>query len=343
VNTEKWEKLSILLESVASELGKLESGLRTSTDALAKFGQIMDTVNGAHQRTTTKSPEDNSLRDRLIQLLRSSLHMRSVMEAKAALTAAGARVMFGNRNSVCMAHLTRGLLELCAAYAFLSNKLHEAVESLATANGRDKAIRCVERCEAAVSKLYYGSGSCEDTTVKASKPSQHIKEALGLEAYAQYEFLCDLVHPNYGSNTLVSGGTLGEGDISLEEPPINDLAHIAQVARDAANDILDKMDRMSGDMDEIHAWITRLEHEECQAAFARRKAKSAGSGSSAEDPIRFPTARDMKEEKDWALQEISQRGFELESRETLALGLFRYRNATLQLFVQFDKGRSAEQ
>jgi len=59
--------------------------------------------------------------------------------------------------------------------------------------------------------LYYGlSNSVDKAFVHindmldvAAKDREHIRQ--------DYASLCDYVHPNYGSNTLVSGGTLGAG------------------------------------------------------------------------------------------------------------------------------------
>jgi hypothetical protein len=125
-------------------------------------------------------------------------------------------------NPLSIANTTRALLEHLAALNFLVTRARRLLDGLQGQGSKPKADEHFDRTDKVFQRCYYGhSPKAQGTDLKA----YHI-ESDYLEGFRTkyprivevYAFLCEYVHPNHGSNVLVSAGTLGVG---LLRPPIS--------------------------------------------------------------------------------------------------------------------------
>lgn len=118
---------------------------------------------------------------------------------------------------------------------------------------------------------------------------------------ADYDFLCDFVHPNYGSNFLVTSGTLAEGLIDTPNEYARNLnilfvkkclrywMYYKQLRLQDANANL-----------KLSSWLRRAEKKGAKASriFSKKAPKYNGDGKSIETAYSFPAARDKAEESE---------------------------------------------
>ena len=133
-----------------------------------------------------------------------------------------------------------------------------------------------------------------------------------------YDYLCEYVHPNHGSNTLVARGEIGRGEL---EP---DASHLANV-----------LDRMCGYCVCAIKAVQELELEGAitcmlvsdlskravkrgatvRNVFAKRPAKPEGDGKSKETAFHFPRARTPQEAIGMIYEYLESEGIEVPRQE----------------------------
>lgn len=116
---------------------------------------------------------------------------------------------------------------------------------------------------------------------------------------SDYDFLCDFVHPNYGSNFLVSTGTIAEGSIDAPNEQVSNL-NILFVKKCLRywlyyKELL-KLDFIAHL--NFSTWLQRSHKRGAKASriFSRRASKIEGDGQSVQSAYSFPRARDSNEE-----------------------------------------------
>jgi hypothetical protein len=119
------------------------------------------------------------------------------------------------KNPIALANNTRALVEHLAALVAISNELEELETKLPGQNTEKAIDGLIKRAEVFMHRAYYGksgkvSGKKEDQALHVNDCLEALtKEAPDIEEV--YAFLCEYVHPNYGSNLLVSSGQLAAG------------------------------------------------------------------------------------------------------------------------------------
>ena len=111
-----------------------------------------------------------------------------------------------------------------------------------------------------------------------------------------YKFMCDFVHPNFGSNLLISSGQLGEGII---DPPLNEKIKIIKQILIYIDCLLDFLSEQHyryaniGIILEDYIEKTTLENATITNIFHIESAHKliSGNGSNKETAISFPKAR----------------------------------------------------
>jgi hypothetical protein len=156
----------------------------------------------------------------LYELARSHFFMLRVACLKLAQLAKGIKWAITAGNPMVQISLTRSLLEHTAALAFQLEKLAGLEEDLSKQDYLTKLQDAVRRHQSTVEKLYFGDRSPDRGTTKQKHFHVNDYRKVLRKDYPDeeqvYDALCDFVHPNFGSNSLVSSGTLGKG--SLDRP-----------------------------------------------------------------------------------------------------------------------------
>ncbi len=116
---------------------------------------------------------------------------------------------------------------------------------------------------------------------------------------SDYDFLCDFVHPNYGSNFLVTSGTFAQGQIDTPNEPLQNL-NILFVKKCLRYWLYYKELRAIDVRANIklYSWLGRSEQRGVKASriFSKKSPKYLGDGRTLESAYYFPNARDKAEE-----------------------------------------------
>lgn len=116
---------------------------------------------------------------------------------------------------------------------------------------------------------------------------------------ADYDFLCDFVHPNYGSNFLVTSGNLAEGLIDTPNDYVLNL-NILFVKKCLRYWIYYKELRILDARAnlKLNSWLQRSQKRGVKASriFSKKVSKYHGDGKTMNTAYSFPTARDKVEE-----------------------------------------------
>lgn len=162
-----------------------------------------------------------TIAQRLFNLSKNGFFLIQVCECKINYLAEALLHAIECRNPVSLANNTRALIEHVAALVFVMQSLERLKDSLDGQGSEKKINEAIAKAEAILKRAYYGKSPKGKDKAEAAP---HIEsECLpALEKHVPdirevYDFLCEYVHPNYGSNLLVSTGQLGKG--RLNPPP----------------------------------------------------------------------------------------------------------------------------
>jgi hypothetical protein len=152
--------------------------------------------------------------------------------------------------------------------------------------------------ESILRRAYYGS-SPKAKNKKEAAPHIESECLAAFEKHVPdirdvYDFLCEYVHPNHGSNLLVSTGRLGTG--RLNPPPEFHKDTIDQICRYSTLTMLflrDKLALMSGDLLYLKDLVDRcfVKGTKISTVFSKKNALPDGDGLSKETAYFFPKAR----------------------------------------------------
>jgi hypothetical protein len=151
---------------------------------------------------------------RLFELGRDHFFVVRVIGLKLAEVGRGFLAAKSQRNPTVLLTLARSFMEHTASLSYQVNELAKVESDLSKQPEGDRILVAIDRHHSIIQKIYYGR-SPKDSKME----SVHINDMLEKlqESYPSeeedYGRLCEYVHPNYGSNKLVSGGELGTGKL----------------------------------------------------------------------------------------------------------------------------------
>ncbi len=136
-------------------------------------------------------------------------------------------------NPIALANNTRALVEHIAALIAVSDELEALANRLPGKNSEIAIGTLLSKAEVFLRRAYYGKSP--KSTIQKEDQALHINDCLDSLAKQVpdikevYDFLCEYVHPNYGSNALVSSGQLAAGHLVPSEvfnrPVLDRLKH----------------------------------------------------------------------------------------------------------------------
>lgn len=229
----------------------------------------------------------------LFELLKDNIFLARVMGNK--LAAIGDGIVFAktNQNPTVHVSLARAFLEHAASVAYHAEILEKCVDGF-------KAIKNLDQLKSAFSKnhkifrqIYYGS------TIDADKNFVHVNDMIkALEKKLpgirqSYDNLCDFVHPNFGSNKLVSSGELGSGKLYASHELIKfEQDEADRIIEDCACAVRELQLRLAAGMVEINSRlnISLYPNVTISKVFSEKKTH-VGKGKTKEDAIFFHNAR----------------------------------------------------
>lgn len=131
-------------------------------------------------------------------------HLTLVFRYKSKEIARGIFSSFEMENPVVLFNLARAFVEHTSSIAYQENALKKAVSDISGKQIEDQIHKSIEFHRDVARRLYYG-GEGSPVAMKRIHVNDLLK-SLGIiyqSVLEDYERLCEFVHPNYGSNTLV--------------------------------------------------------------------------------------------------------------------------------------------
>lgn len=201
-------------------------------------------------------------------------------------------------NPVSIANNSRAMLEQVAAIAMVNSIVDKLLSDLENQGSEAKITDALSRASTALHRSYYGTSPKLEK--EKSKQAHHIHDSLKAlgeihpEVPEIYDYLCEYVHPNFGSNTLVSDGELGRGSLEPDPETLSGvLKRMCQycVFVLALHDELDNSSRATMAKLADLASICGTKGVKIQNLFVKRSARPEGDGKSKETAYFFPKAR----------------------------------------------------
>lgn len=220
---------------------------------------------------------------------RDHYHLFLVGQYKVREIARGIRISLEIENGTVLFSLARALVEHTAAMAYQVRKLEAAIDDLPKRTLREQFRATIERHHNHATALYYN----ERAKVHVNDMIAALKTYI-VDIQSGYDQLCEFVHPNYGSNQLVSSGTLGSGKIgsntALLAPEVES-AHdlMERCAKLVQNDLNREVGYHLG---KVSSWIEIASQNgvKLSQVFSTRGAVS-GDGKTKETALHFQKAR----------------------------------------------------
>ena len=119
------------------------------------------------------------------------------------------------KNPIALANNVRALVEHVAALVAITKELEKLIQRLQGQSQEKAIVLALQNAETFIHRAYYGKSP--KITTEKKEQALHVNDCLKAfkddvpDIEEVYDFLCEYVHPNHGSNALVSSGQLGSG------------------------------------------------------------------------------------------------------------------------------------
>jgi hypothetical protein len=252
-------------------------------DALMKAADLkIKSVNSSTDAVEAATLMHGFARDHLHLLLVGQFKIREL-----------ARAILESQNETVLFNLARSLIEHTAALAYQTSALEKAANEFPKKNDLKTLRTTIEQHHNLVKTLYYNE-----------KATVHVHDMIKAltkyheSARREYDELCEFVHPNYGSNKLVSSGQLGTGQIRSHAkelaPELTKTHRLIEHCAMLADDDLNKKTTLY--LMKLASWIDIACQDGAKISqfFSVRSAVS-GDGRTKETAFRFIKARTHQE------------------------------------------------
>ncbi len=171
-------------------------------------------------------------------------------------------------------------------------------------------------------RAYYGSGKGNLKPLHVNDSLKLLNKSVNGQATVLYDFLCNFVHPNYGSNQLVSSGELGQGIVSVDASPIEiqrfpNKCYLIAIA--CFDFFLGEEPRLVKALLILSDYAQRSESPRAKIrnVFTVRAASPEGDGRRPETAFTFPKARTQVDEIRMVHEYLDSRGIHLREDDTI--------------------------
>lgn len=314
-----FEKLLAQLEQFA----EVSQRLSALDDFSARFAPLKQSLSliperkGAHFRHTAER-----FASTLERFIFVSLVCRRKIDALSQLV----RYATEAQNAVALAQGARSLVEHVAVQAEIARAVIQFGERIKGQTDGLKIHDALSKAEEFLSRCY--SGKSPKIEPNKSQQALHINDCIAaLESKAvgfseAYDFLCEFVHPNHGSNSLVSsidmGMQINSIVVDMNRPEVQRMAEIVLNAL-AASARFERRGYASVVLLGFYAQRFIQPTSKISSIFAERKIKPTGDGKTKETAFFFPGSRGPTESFDLWAQYVTNRKIEVIGRQLAAM------------------------
>jgi hypothetical protein len=231
-----------------------------------------------------------------------------------------------SQNAIALAQGARSLVEHVAVQAEIARAVTQFGERIKGQTEGPKIHDAISKAEEFLLRCYSG----RSPKVEPSKSGQalHINDCIDtLEAERSgfsdaYDFLCEFVHPNHGSNSLVSSVELNVQVnsivIDMSRPEVQRMGEIVLNALETSEEI-ENRGHASVALLGFYASRFMQENSKISNIFAARKIKPIGDGKTKETAFFFPGTRDAKESFELWAKYLENRKIGVNGRQLAAM------------------------
>jgi hypothetical protein len=296
----------------ADVMDKAHAALKAAVASYLKTQTALDRLNNFDERMSISearlyqgdaSTQCQIIARQLHEICRDYLFLQRVSEIKIKYVLIGLQQSIEDKNPIVEFALLRSLIEHLASFCFQVDVI-EQLEGKSIGQASDKKISEIfTSCRRTIERLFYGTGFSAEATHKRFHVNDFLRalERLVPDIERAYVYLCDFVHPNYGSNLLVSTGALGHGH--LDPPSDTHIEHLTLACAYALKALME-VERLarSGGSALIrlsnYIEIAMAPHQRVSAIFVHRPLICEGDGKNKERAIMFTKARTPSEAVD---------------------------------------------
>lgn len=267
------------------------SRLLDQDEAWTLLGDFDRLMLGAEERirSITAGSDATEAARRMHAFARNHHHLFLVGQYKIREIARGIGRSLESDNTTVLFSLARALVEHTAAIAFQTRSLSAAVSDLPKHVALEKFTAAIEKHGQRTAKLYYN----EKARVHVNDMIDALANYLP-EIQSGYDQLCEFVHPNYGSNQLVSSGTLGSGIIGSNAAQLGpELLRVHDLIEQCAMLVDDALTKeVTSYLGQVGSWVEIASRDGAKLSqiFSTRRAVS-GDGHTKETALFFNKAR----------------------------------------------------
>jgi hypothetical protein len=281
--------------SLLREYRERRERFRIFDDFESAISKMSESVERGNE--TTAEPL-KTLGNRLFRICVDAFFLIQVCEWKINYLAEALLHSIEVRNPISLASNTRGVVEHMAALTFVAETLEKLRVGLDGQGSESKINDALNKAETTLKRAYYGRSP---KVSGKNEAAPHIESdcLAALEKFVPeirevYDFLCEYVHPNYGSNLLVSTGQLGKG--RLNPPASYHQEIIDRICRYCSLALLtlkNKSVEFTSPIIRLNDMVERclVKNAKITNAFAKKGAVPQGDGQSKETAFFFKNAR----------------------------------------------------
>lgn len=225
------------------------------------------------------------------------------------------------QNAIALAQGARSLIEHVAVQAEIARAVTRFSEQIKGQTEAPRIHDAIAKAEGFLLKCYFGQGPKVEAS--KSKSALHINDCIDtLEAEYSgfldaYKFLCEFVHPNHGSNSLVSSVELNfqinSIVVDMNRPEAQKMGEIVLNALKVSEEI---ENRGNSSVALLSFYASRFMQEKSKISniFAVKKVKPIGDGKTKDTAFCFPGTRDVKESIELWLKYLDNRKIGINGR-----------------------------
>ena len=283
---------------------------------LGDFDALMKTTDQRLQ-AMTDSAETTEIAKLLHHFSKDHFYLFLVGQYKIKEIARGIFITLKDLNDTVLFNLTRTLVEHTAALAYQAAALEKAVIEIPKKPDFESVRTTVSRHHKIARRLYYNENAEVHVHDMIKALTGHFESAR-----LEYDELCGYVHPNYGSNRLVSSGHLGAGQIrSYAEELSPELSKAHWLIERCALLVDDDFNKqISHHLSKINLWIDiSCQSKSNVSQIFSIRASTFGDGKSKQTAIYFRKARTHQEQLEAFYHFLKTEKIEMVSRRTAAI------------------------
>jgi hypothetical protein len=255
-----------------------------------------------------------------------------------------------SKNPIALAQGIRALMEHACILSLLANEIEKLKTGLEGQNELIKIKEILTKSEKFIFRCYFGKSSKVESD--KSKQALHTNDGLAVlkkklpHVISDYDFLCEFVHPNHGSNLLVSISEVEKYLTQIESNfDRNEVVKMVLIGSRILDVIVNEEAYVYSLVGILGTISNRffLDGAKLKNIFSVRKPIVQGDGKTKDSALFVSNARDVAEEIEFIYRHFDKNGFKIFGRKVDSMStdyvfdLFNTNKGEIWVKVSFDR------